>query len=276
MPALVDALRRARASARLRVRRHVGDARAFELGRAFALAIAPMQVAAAARRRRRPRGCSRASARHLRPGGLLAAALADPFEGIRDGEDAAAAAGRARGGRLGLLEHAGRRPRDGRRQRADRAPAPGGLAVRRAHRVEERSRSTRAGARASSSRRPRGAAGLRAAERRRVPPTEELRGQRRRDAGGAHDADAARLLALPGADEHLRRPRQHRGAARPLRVARDRASSCARRASASGSTPSATTSSTWAAARTATRRCGAGHGRDQARRASRRGGDATR
>jgi hypothetical protein len=61
------------------------DARGLELGRRFALALAPMQVVqllggAAGRARMLAR-----VRRHLLPGGLLAAALADPFEGFDAG-----------------------------------------------------------------------------------------------------------------------------------------------------------------------------------------------
>lgn len=66
----------------LRVRTEVADARSFALGREFALAIAPMQVVqllGGEAGRLRMLGCLR---EHLRPGGLIAAALADPFEGI--------------------------------------------------------------------------------------------------------------------------------------------------------------------------------------------------
>jgi SAM-dependent methyltransferase len=85
-PALVAALA-SRARARgLRLHASVGDARSFRLDREFALAIAPMQViqllggaAGRARALRRVRA-------HLRPGGALAAALADPFEGLPEGD----------------------------------------------------------------------------------------------------------------------------------------------------------------------------------------------
>ena len=66
----------------LRVRTEVADARSFTLGREFALAIAPMQVVqllGGASGRLRMLGCAR---EHLRPGGIFAAALADPFEGV--------------------------------------------------------------------------------------------------------------------------------------------------------------------------------------------------
>ena len=74
----------ARARARgLRVRAEVGDARSFDLGAAsFALAILPMQVTqllGGERGRGAMLACAR---RHLRGGGLLAAALADPSEGL--------------------------------------------------------------------------------------------------------------------------------------------------------------------------------------------------
>ena len=60
----------------------VADARSFELGRRFALAIAPMQVVQLLGG---PEGRSAMLARvrdHLQPGALFAAALADPFEGF--------------------------------------------------------------------------------------------------------------------------------------------------------------------------------------------------
>jgi SAM-dependent methyltransferase len=76
-----------RARARqMRVAATTADARSFELGRDFALAIAPMQVAqlfGGPEGRRAAFTCIR---RHVRQGGLFAAALADPFEGIPDDE----------------------------------------------------------------------------------------------------------------------------------------------------------------------------------------------
>jgi SAM-dependent methyltransferase len=77
----------ARARARdLRVRTVAADARSFELGQRFALAIAPMQVfqlLGGTEGRRSALACIR---RHLQPGGHFAAALADPFEGVPDGD----------------------------------------------------------------------------------------------------------------------------------------------------------------------------------------------
>jgi SAM-dependent methyltransferase len=74
----------------LRVRAETADARTFELaGRTFALIIAPMQVIQLLGG---PEGRARmlASARrHLEPGGILALALADPFEGVPDDEELA-------------------------------------------------------------------------------------------------------------------------------------------------------------------------------------------
>jgi SAM-dependent methyltransferase len=70
----------------LRVRTHAADARSFELGHEYALAIAPMQVVqlfGGVQGRRAALDCIR---RHLRPGAIFAAALADPFEGIPEGE----------------------------------------------------------------------------------------------------------------------------------------------------------------------------------------------
>jgi len=74
-----------RARARnLHISATAADARSFELGREFALAIAPMQVVQlldGSDGRRAALACIR---RHLRAGGIFAAALADPFEGIPD------------------------------------------------------------------------------------------------------------------------------------------------------------------------------------------------
>ena len=70
----------------LRVRTAAADARSFELGHEYALAIAPMQVVqlfGGEQGRRAALACIR---RHLRPGAVFAAALADPFEGIPEGE----------------------------------------------------------------------------------------------------------------------------------------------------------------------------------------------
>lgn len=77
----------ARARARdLRVRTAAADARSFELSHEYALAIAPMQVVqllGGEPGRRSALACIR---RHLRPGGVFAAALADPFDGVPDGD----------------------------------------------------------------------------------------------------------------------------------------------------------------------------------------------
>jgi SAM-dependent methyltransferase len=74
----------------LRVRAETADARSFSLpGRTFALAVAPMQVAqllGGSEGRARMLASVR---RHLDPAGLLALALADPFEGIPEDEDPA-------------------------------------------------------------------------------------------------------------------------------------------------------------------------------------------
>ena len=81
-PALVDELARRAREHDLRIDSLTADARSFELGRRFALAVAPMQVVqllggAAGRGRALER-----VREHLDPGGLLAAAVADPFEGF--------------------------------------------------------------------------------------------------------------------------------------------------------------------------------------------------
>jgi SAM-dependent methyltransferase len=79
-PGLVRELARRARQRGLRVDAVTADARSFSLPRRFALALAPMQVVqllGGAEGRRRALACV---ARHLEPGGLLAVALADPFE----------------------------------------------------------------------------------------------------------------------------------------------------------------------------------------------------
>ncbi|HEX6457833.1 MAG TPA: class I SAM-dependent methyltransferase [Thermoleophilaceae bacterium] len=81
-PALIAALA-ARARERdLRVRTSVADARTFDLGQHFALVIAPMQVAQLMGGRSGRQAMLRRVHAHLAPGGVFAAALADPFEDI--------------------------------------------------------------------------------------------------------------------------------------------------------------------------------------------------
>ena len=85
-PDLVHELAARARKRKLRVRTAAADARSFELGHQYALAIAPMQVVqllGGESGRRAALACVR---RHLRPGAIFAAALADPFEGIPDGE----------------------------------------------------------------------------------------------------------------------------------------------------------------------------------------------
>jgi SAM-dependent methyltransferase len=80
-PDLVEALGARAREAGLAVEGVVADARSFELGRKFALAIAPMQVVqllGGAPGRRAMLACLR---RHLDRGALCALAIADPFEG---------------------------------------------------------------------------------------------------------------------------------------------------------------------------------------------------
>lgn len=70
----------------LAVRAHAADARSFDLGTAFPLAIAPMQVAQLLGGRRGRAAMLATVSSHLEPGGLLAVALADPFGGVPAGE----------------------------------------------------------------------------------------------------------------------------------------------------------------------------------------------
>jgi SAM-dependent methyltransferase len=87
-PELVHELN-ARARRRgLRVRASAADARSFDLRAEFGLVIAPMQVVQLFGGSSGRRSALASIRRHLAPGGVFAAALADPFEGIPD--DAAA------------------------------------------------------------------------------------------------------------------------------------------------------------------------------------------
>jgi SAM-dependent methyltransferase len=86
-PALVAALAGRARERGLRVRASVADVRTLDLGRAFTLAIAPMQVAQLLGGRAGRAAALRSVRAHLEPGGLFAAALADPLEGVPE-EDA--------------------------------------------------------------------------------------------------------------------------------------------------------------------------------------------
>jgi SAM-dependent methyltransferase len=85
-PALIRALAdRARAGG-FRVHAEVADARALALGSKFALAIAPMQVVQLLGGRPGRAAMLDSLRLHLAPGSFAAIALADPFEGIPEGE----------------------------------------------------------------------------------------------------------------------------------------------------------------------------------------------
>jgi SAM-dependent methyltransferase len=81
-PALLDTLTARAREAGVRVDTVAGDVRTFDLGRVFALAIAPMQVIQLLDGRDGRRAALTAVRRHLEPGSLFAVALADPFEGL--------------------------------------------------------------------------------------------------------------------------------------------------------------------------------------------------
>jgi hypothetical protein len=81
-PALITALASRARERGLRVRTSVADARAFDLERTMALVIAPMQVAQLMGGRSGREAMLRCVRSHLEPGGVFAAALADPFEDI--------------------------------------------------------------------------------------------------------------------------------------------------------------------------------------------------
>lgn len=81
-PALVDELARRARERGLRVDCVVADARSLELGRRFALALAPMQVVQLLGGREGRAKLLERLRDHLGPGGLFAAAVADPFDGM--------------------------------------------------------------------------------------------------------------------------------------------------------------------------------------------------
>ena len=70
----------------LPVRAHAADARSFHLGTRHPLAIAPMQVIQLLGGAAGRKAMLSAVAAHLSPGGLLAVALADPFDGLPIGD----------------------------------------------------------------------------------------------------------------------------------------------------------------------------------------------
>ena len=70
----------------LAVRAHAADARSFDLGALFPLAILPMQVAQLLGGPAGRAAMLATVGAHLEPGGLLAVALADPFGGVPAGE----------------------------------------------------------------------------------------------------------------------------------------------------------------------------------------------
>ena len=85
-PALVAALRVRARERDLPVEATPGDARSFDLGRSFALVISPMQVVQLLGGPDGRRSMFATVRRHLDAGGVFAAALANPFEGVPDEE----------------------------------------------------------------------------------------------------------------------------------------------------------------------------------------------
>ena len=85
-PELVEELRRRARDRGLHVEGIAGDARSFEAGRAFALVISPMQVVQLLGGAEGRAAMLAAVRRHLQPGGLFAAALANPFDGWSETE----------------------------------------------------------------------------------------------------------------------------------------------------------------------------------------------
>jgi SAM-dependent methyltransferase len=85
-PELVQLLRDRARERSLPVRAVAGDARSLDLGSRHDLAILPMQVAQLLGGELGRASMLAAMRRHLDPGGLLAIALADPFDGVPAGE----------------------------------------------------------------------------------------------------------------------------------------------------------------------------------------------
>jgi len=83
---LVDTLRARARDRGLRVEALAADARSFDLGTTFALAISPMQVVQLLGGGDGRAQMLAAVRRHLEPGGLFAAALANPFDDWSDAE----------------------------------------------------------------------------------------------------------------------------------------------------------------------------------------------
>jgi SAM-dependent methyltransferase len=83
---LVAAFNERAAATPLPARALTADARTLDLERRFPLALLPMQVAQLLGGSRGRAAMLTAVARHLEPGGLLAIALADPFEAVEPGE----------------------------------------------------------------------------------------------------------------------------------------------------------------------------------------------
>ena len=83
---LVEELRRRARDRGLHVEGIAGDARSFAAGRAFALVISPMQVVQLLGGAEGRAAMLAAVRRHLQPGGLFAAALANPFDGWSETE----------------------------------------------------------------------------------------------------------------------------------------------------------------------------------------------
>jgi SAM-dependent methyltransferase len=85
-PDLVAAFNARVGESGLRASAQAGDARTLALDRLFPLVVLPMQVTQLLGGSDGRRAALAALARHLTPGGVVAAALADPFEGVPAGE----------------------------------------------------------------------------------------------------------------------------------------------------------------------------------------------
>ena len=242
--------RRARGGAGCRPRRSSATPATSTSTSEFALVLAPMQLCSCSPAPASALACLRCVAAHLRPGGRVAVAIVERMPGrapttarLRSPTCARSTAGSTPACRSTPALDAGaivvRRLRqtvspDGELERGARTRSGSAPAARRDSSRPRRARPGSSRPAAARSRRPTSTS---------APPSS--------CSEGAADG-AARPRPLPRADEHLRRPRQHRLPAAALRVARASASPTPAPGPATRSTPPPTTSSTSAAARTAT------------------------
>ena len=209
---LLQALRR-RAEG-LPIATHAADARSFDLGMRFGLVLAPMQTVQLLGGREQRAAMLDSVRRHLAPGGLFAAALANALEGY-DGDDLdipapdmAEVGGSVYSSRPTAIRDAGEAFV---LERLREKVTPEG------HRAVDEDRITLHRCTAAQLAAEAAAAGLAAEDPRDVPATDDHVGSE--VAMLRARVRPARLRAVSGRDEHLRRPRQSAAARAPLPLA---------------------------------------------------------